>query len=718
MTRAHRSERSSPIAARRRQDSRIAGRRLSVRRVTAGLVSMVVTLAGLAGAPILLYRLGRPLLPNHLPRWSELSTALVARDPSGRVFAVALLALGAAAWLTFAVSVVVELVARVANCRTWNVPGLGTQQRWAATLITAIALTFASPGAVALAAPLGGPAAVSVGTQPAPPAAATSADHDASVLVYRVQRGDYLGSIAARFEGEFGAYHRIASANHIDNPRIIHTGQRIELPAGVRDRGVRPHATGRIVEAAAGTGGGATTGTPAGGNEPGAGQGGAEQPGTGQGGAEQPGTGQSEATGSGRPSPGSAASTASGDGAVGRTVDALAVAGTLAALIAAGAAAVKNRDRLQRRLIRPGTVGAPPPFVPAARRAPQPVRLMEPPRRGELLRLDAALRTLADQIGGWPVDQLPQIVGAYLDHGDITLMLAAETEAPPEPFVVLDTGWWFLPADAVLPAAPSALAPLPSLGTVGGRADQHVLLDLEYLRVLSLSGDRAGAMDLLRYLVADLCHNVWSDDLRVCIAGFDPAEADQLRRVDEQRIRVISSVPDALDRFSRRFDLGIDTWGRPDEAPPNDVLFIADPSDEDLPLIRDFEQVLHDAPGIGMSVVVAPTPMPLARYHGDVSPGGTLSLDWLGSKTPAASLPGDLMAQVNVQIRNHRDSGDNCPLNVSRAASQALRRASPARPARLSGQHRRPKGEPAQTWGHHVDLMRARHARSARAATA
>jgi hypothetical protein len=338
---------------------------------------------------------------------------------------------------------------------------------------------------------------------------------------------------------------------------------------------------------------------------------------------------------------------------------------------------------------------------------------MDPPRRGDLLRLDAALRVLADEIGDWPVEQLPQIMGAYLDHGDVTLMLATGTTPPPAPFVALDSGWWSLPMDAILPGIPPALAPLPSLCTVGGRAEQHVLLDLEYLRVLGIGGDPVESMNLIRYLVADACHNVWSDDLRVCIAGFPIAEAEHLRMMDEQRIRVVASIPDAIDRFGRRFDLGIDTWARPDAAPPNDVLFVADPTDDDLNLIADFEQALHNAPGVGLSVVVTGARPERLRYYGEVSPAGSLSLDWLGSKTPAASLPAALMTEVNLQLEKHRDSGDKCPLNISKAASLALRRAALGQPTRLAGQHRRPKGVPAQSWSQGVDLMRARHARPA-----
>ncbi len=735
-------------------------------RLAAGLIATVVTTAALVGTPVVLSLLARPLVPAYLPRLSAVGAALTHPDSTGRVFAGALLLLGFLAWLTFAISVLLELAARVANRRTWQLPGLGVQQRWAATLITSIALTFASPAAASLAGPLAPatvstmagpvalasatPAATRPGPGPAAPLGNATADRGNGVVVYTVSRGDYLGAIAERFEGDFDAYRELAVQNHIRHPGLIHIGDRIELPGDVQDRGVRTHATGRAegldaakpqqqpeshpptpakpsaapTTAAPATTQGATAHpaiahpTP---RHPAPTHPAPTHPATARSATAPQATSTpavSEPPHSGAPAEHQPPAPQSGDrgglaGALVRTIDAVAVAGTLAGLIAAGAAAVRHREALQRRWVRhpAATVSAPPPPLPA--RPAQ--RLMDPPRRGDLLRLDAALRVLADEIGDWPVEQLPQIMGAYLDHGDVTLMLATETVAPPAPFVTLDSGWWSLPMDAILPGMPPALAPLPSLCTVGGRAEQHVLLDLEYLRVLGIGGDPTESMNLIRYLVADACHNVWSDDLRVCVAGFATAEAEHLRIMDEQRIRVVPSIPDAIDRFSRRFDLGIDTWARPDAAPPNDILFVADPTDDDLNLIADFEQVLQDAPGVGLSVVVRGARPDQLRYYGQVSPAGTLSLDWLGSKTPAASLPAALMTEVNVQLDNHRNSGDKCPLNVSRAASLALRRATAGQPARLAGQHRRPKGVPAQSWSHGVDLMRARHARPATA---
>jgi hypothetical protein len=95
------------------------------------------------------------------------------------------------------------------------------------------------------------------------------------------------------------------------------------------------------------------------------------------------------------------------------------------------------------------------------------------------------------------------------------------------------------------------IAPLPLLCTVGGRDRQHALLDLEYLRMVGIGGDPVEAMNIMRFLVAELCHNVWADDVRVTLAGFGP-EAATLSAFDPARIRVEPSIPVAVAAFHHR----------------------------------------------------------------------------------------------------------------------------------------------------------------------
>ncbi len=48
---------------------------------------------------------------------------------------------------------------------------------------------------------------------------------------YTVQRGDTLSAIAERFYGRAGEYRRIAEANGIADPDLIHPGQQLVIPA-------------------------------------------------------------------------------------------------------------------------------------------------------------------------------------------------------------------------------------------------------------------------------------------------------------------------------------------------------------------------------------------------------------------------------------------------------------------------------------------------------
>lgn len=48
---------------------------------------------------------------------------------------------------------------------------------------------------------------------------------------YTVQRGDTLSAIAKRFYGHASEYRRIAAANNIANPDLIHPGQQLVIPA-------------------------------------------------------------------------------------------------------------------------------------------------------------------------------------------------------------------------------------------------------------------------------------------------------------------------------------------------------------------------------------------------------------------------------------------------------------------------------------------------------
>jgi LysM repeat protein len=770
--------------------------RSRVTQFLAGLVSAVVLIALVAGIPIVLLRLGTGLMPHHVPSWAEIRDGLLHKDVSGSLFIQALLVIGWAAWGSFALSVLVELVARFRGRSTVRLPGMRAQQRWAAALIAAITLMFVSPAlanaaslvkrpvaAVAAAVPAasnqsaphqsgsnqsgsnrptsnrsaanvvtstitrndtgsnaaGGNAGSRSGTANAD---STNRPADASrTLTYHVQRGDYLGAIAERFGGTFDQYHALATANHITDPSHIEAGWTIRLPANAVDLGPRLHAGGKVT----GTGRATvppTTTPPVGSQTPAPhASGHAPTPAThsptnpapttatrtpAPQGTEPRTTTRAGAHASPAPVPSrtAAAVAASGDhgdsshaGTI--AVEMLEASGTLAGVIMLAMLAVSRREQLQRR-----TVRQPPQTGVAGGSMP---RLMAPTQQRDMIRIDSSLRSLAAMVDGWPIERIPQIAGVWMDQGSVTLMLADDCGAAPEPFVDDPNGWMLRP-DGMLTPHTDQLAPLPTLVTVGGRTGQHLLLDIEYLRFLGIGGDRTEAMNLLRFVAAELTHNVWSDDVRVVMAGFGD-EATGLAAIDPDRVRIQPSVAEAVVRFRRRVARAVANWDAP-PGPP-EILLIAHPMPEDADELVALERDLMRAPGVGMAVVIGGTPdgFEASRYQVQVGTDGLLRVGFLGDAVmPAASLPDVLVPEVASLIQGSRNGGDPSPLDLARAASQVLLRlarsqdqtAAPGdrasvlrRTATLAGQHRRPPGQKPEPREALVDLMKPRHVRSA-----
>ncbi|MDG4763186.1 LysM peptidoglycan-binding domain-containing protein [Solwaraspora sp. WMMD406] len=278
-------------------------------QVITGLSALIVLLILIAGAPVALIAFAGNPLPDHVPGFAEIGTALTSRD-DGQLFLKALAVVGWLGWATFLISVLVELPAQLLRRPAPRLPGLSRQQRVAAALIGSISLILVATPAAAFTAP--GPAestvvtaAASIGAAPAtdqyataggqplsPNQLAVSTQHSGATTaggagtpgqyapttqtvptghlvspaalttlaatpstagqsdeapVYQVAKGDYLGHIAGRYLGEFGDYRQLAALNEIDDPDQIRAGQLLRLPTEATDSGVRPHANGTVV---------------------------------------------------------------------------------------------------------------------------------------------------------------------------------------------------------------------------------------------------------------------------------------------------------------------------------------------------------------------------------------------------------------------------------------------------------------------------------------
>jgi LysM repeat protein len=265
-------------------------------RFLTGLCSLVILIGLVAGAPIALLAFAGNPLPDHVPTLGEITNTLTSRD-DGQLFLRALAIVGWAGWATFALSVLVELPARALRRPAIRLPGMGRQQRAAAALVGAVALILvASPAATAATSVATGTVAAApyapvtagypstgTGYAIAGPASATTEDASAPTSwaaapygrpapvtgqvaagpapvwlvgqdepadepepVYRVEQGDYLGTIADRYLGDFDRFRDLARLNEIRNPDRIKPGQLLQLPADAADQGVREHATGLV----------------------------------------------------------------------------------------------------------------------------------------------------------------------------------------------------------------------------------------------------------------------------------------------------------------------------------------------------------------------------------------------------------------------------------------------------------------------------------------
>lgn len=157
-------------------------------RILTGFGALVVLCALVVGAPIALLAFAGNPLPDHLPTFAEVGTALTSRD-DGQLFLRALALAGWFGWATFTFSVLVELGAQTLRRPAPKLPGMSRQQKAAAALVGSVALILvASPAAASAAAVYGTPAyaspdAAAVATLAAPNR--PSATHDTAVPLTR-----------------------------------------------------------------------------------------------------------------------------------------------------------------------------------------------------------------------------------------------------------------------------------------------------------------------------------------------------------------------------------------------------------------------------------------------------------------------------------------------------------------------------------------------------
>src|SRR6478672_1331985 len=105
------------------------------------LVNIVVGLVGLlllvVGAPVILWAVGKDLIPDHLPSPGEVWAALLGQD-TGRLFIGALVLIGAVAWVVMIAALVLEIPAVLAGRTRPRIRGMGWAQSTASVLLVMI----------------------------------------------------------------------------------------------------------------------------------------------------------------------------------------------------------------------------------------------------------------------------------------------------------------------------------------------------------------------------------------------------------------------------------------------------------------------------------------------------------------------------------------------------------------------------------------------------
>lgn len=542
-----------------------------------------------AGVPVVLWAVSGSPLPDAWPSAHDVRAAVATPD-DGTLFLAVLIAVGWAGWLTFVLSLLVELVAAVRGTTAPRLPGLGAQQRWVAGMVAAVAAL----GGGAQAAHAG--SATAPPWEPAPPVTTdlfdqhvpadggdavpggAPGDPDAApnVRVHVVREGDTLWRVADARLGDARRYPEIVSATadvvqpdgrRLTDPDLILPGWTLTIPpveglgGGLPDTGSAP--TGPAAPACS-----ASTGL-----EP-----------------ADPATDQDH------------------DGLV-RTV------GGVGAVLAAGLTAVLTVRRAHRqRRRRPGDRLAA--ASPADRAAETELRQAADP--DAVAFVDRTLRDLAESLARTGRG-LPSVRAARLTPSDLELYLAAPGELPP-PFVGTAHGgvWTVNRASSGAPAdhrPGGGPAPYPSLVSVGHDGDDGlVLLDLEHLGSLVVDGPPDLVRSAITAMAAELATSRWADDLRISVVGGN-GWAD-LGLLQTGRVRMVTDVDALLAELTVRASddrlllaaagvhgLGAARASRLAEAAwTPEILVIAEPLPEDQ--WRRLETLIVTAPRVAVAAVI------------------------------------------------------------------------------------------------------------------
>lgn len=274
-----------------------------------------------------------------------------------------------------------------------------------------------------------------------------------------------------------------------------------------------------------------------------------------------------------------------------------------------------------------------------------------------------SLATMAATVDPRRIDGVPVAV-ELSDQTGIELLWDSPQPDAPAPWQVTAGGWaWRLPYDPDAPVpADEHPSPLPALVTIGHREGRQLLVNLEALGSLTVSGDNDAARSLVRSMVLELSTSEDLADSYLTLAGID-AEPDTISdRVDT------ASLPDALDQLTTTERSVNDLLGDdaattfavrcgPRGTHVDATVVVVDPTSADPDAVN--EALGGVVPHHGVALVVLGD-APAARAHLTVSHDGSAHLAPIGLDFQAAGLPSetsDLLCQFLAAEADDADDG-------------------------------------------------------------
>lgn len=644
-------------------------------RTLKGLGALLLLLALTIGVPAALIMLAG----NPIPSGDQLARALTGVDYGGRFLMGHILPLvGWLAWASFALSVLLEIPAALRQIQAPQIRALGPQQALAGALVAAV---FAiGPTAPAMAtAEDPAPHSVSHSVQTAAPqvdTAKTPAEQKPSSstqktadrfvdLHHTVKPGENLSKISQHYLGDADRWPELAEATDdviqpdgrtLQDPDLIYPGWTVTVPdakpvaATAKKTDPAPKPTTEQAptqqKAAPSTAQQAPekTVTPA---APQASQSiGSEAA------ASLPGASYSAPA-----SPTSQEMTAQQASAEQADEDPAAAhldwrtVGGIGSLLAAGVLSVLGlRRTAQRRRRKPGQA-VPMPEAQAAEIETQMKAVADPEGADEL---DQVLKTVA----AWAQQNqatLPQMFCVRVSPEQIALYLAEPAELP-APFhpEAEDKTVWTIDSGAIgdLEIVPSA--PYPALVTIGqDGTGAQLLVDLEYLGNLGVTGEDTLTSEVLDALAVELSTSTWGEQLQVTLVGV----ADGLAAAcGTGRVRQVADLDELLVMLRGRAEateralaeMGMESVhqakasGAEESWMPEIVILGIEPTAEQASELRDLTETI---PRLGIAAVTAGDPLQ-GQWRLSLHDADTADLEPIGLRL----VPQKITPQESAQI--------------------------------------------------------------------